>query len=51
MNLIEWIQGFINFPDKYEFLLYLAGTAVLLLLLIITIDFFCSIFFAIFKRR
>ncbi len=50
-NLIEWVRNFIDFPPQFEFILYLAAAVILLILLVVTLDFFASISFAIFKRR
>jgi len=50
-NLIEWINQFIGFPPQFEFILYLVAATILLILLVITLDFFASISFAIFKKR
>lgn len=50
-SIIDFITGLIDYPPQYEFLLYLGATALLLIVFILAIDFFCSIFFAIFKRR
>lgn len=50
-NLIEWIENFIDFPPQFEFILYLAAAVILLILLVVTLDYFASISFAIFKRR
>ena len=50
-SIVDFIKGLIDYPAEYEFLLYLGATALLLILFILAIDFFSSIFFAIFKRR
>ncbi len=50
-NLIDWIGNWIGFPPQFEFILYLAAAVILLILLIVTLDFFVSISFAFFKRR
>lgn len=50
-NLIEWIKNFIDFPPQFEFILYLAAAVILLILLVVTLDYFASISFAIFKRK
>lgn len=50
-SIVEWISELISFPPQYEFLLYLAAVSVLLICFIITIDFFCSLFMAIFSKH
>lgn len=50
-DLIEWVNQFISFPPEFQFVQYLLVATILLILLIVTLDFFASIFFAIFKRR
>ncbi len=50
-NIVDWIQQFIEVPGEYEFLLYVAAVSVLLILFIVTLDFFASLFFAIFSRK
>ena len=49
--IIQFIQEYISFPKQYEFLLYLGAMVILTILLIITLDFFISLFMAIFKRK
>ena len=49
--IIEFIQQYINFPPQYEFILYLLSAVVLVVLLVVTLDFFISLFMAIFKRK
>lgn len=51
ISIVDWISEFIAFPTKYEFLLYVAAVSVLLILFIVTLDFFASLFFAIFSRK
>lgn len=51
MNIIEFIQQYISFPKQFEFILYLAAAVLMIVLFILTVDFFVSIFLAIFKRR
>lgn len=50
-NLVEWVSNWIDFPPQFQFILYLAAAVILLILIIVTLDFFASISFAIFKRR
>ena len=50
-NLIEWISDWIDFPPQFEFISYLAAAVILLILIIVTLDFFVSISFAIFGKR
>lgn len=50
-NLIEWISEWIKFPPQFEFISYLAAAVILLILIIVTLDFFVSISFAIFGKR
>ena len=50
-SLIEFINGVVDYPPQFEFLLYLGATALLLLLIVLSVDFFAGIFFAIFQRK
>lgn len=50
-NLVDWISNWIGFPPQFEFILYLAAAVILLILLVVTLDFFACISFAIFKKR
>ncbi len=50
-NIVDWVNQFLQIPSQYEFILYLAAASVLLILFIVTLDFFCSLFMAIFSRR
>ena len=50
-SIVEFINGLIDYPSEYEFLLYLGATALMLIIFVLAIDFFASIFFAIFSRK
>ncbi len=50
-DIVQWVTQFIDFPYEFQFILYILVSAILLVLLIIAIDFFGSLFLAIFNRR
>lgn len=49
--MIDFISDFLEFPPQFDFILYLLAAALFLALFLITVDFFASLFFGIFRRR
>lgn len=51
MTLYDWIDSMIPFPDEFIFIKYILLSVMVIILSSVALDFFCSIFFAIFRKR